>query len=94
MQQFSGQVNEQVSVQNLPNIFVLCEEICDSGKNCFYPLLEEMLPDPTHRDCEAVLYTLDEVVLAHCSLSTDLRNLSSPFCADVLLLHITCISPN
>ncbi|KAK2864915.1 hypothetical protein Q7C36_004069 [Tachysurus vachellii] len=84
---------ETTSSPNLPRFLVTCDDICDSRKKCFYPLDEEILPDPTLKDCEAALYTLDGVLLDHHLMSTNPTNLSSQSCADELLLKVNCISP-
>ncbi|XP_047672200.1 GTPase IMAP family member 8-like isoform X1 [Tachysurus fulvidraco] len=84
---------ETTSSPNLPRFLVTCDDICDSRKNWFYPLDEKMLPDPTFKDCEAALYTLDGVVLDHHLMSTNPTNLSSQSCAEELLLRVNCFSP-
>ncbi|KAF4080914.1 hypothetical protein AMELA_G00176590 [Ameiurus melas] len=74
---------------NLTNFPLKCDDICNSTY-CFYPLYEEMLPDPEHKDCEAALYALDGVLLDHSSLSENPTNLRTKYCTDELLLKITC----
>ncbi|KAF5891640.1 Zinc finger MYM-type protein 1, partial [Clarias magur] len=69
-----------------------CTNICNSG-SCSYPLLPQMYPDSRHEDCEAAVYTLDELLLAHSSLSANPTNLSTMYCMDKLLLKITCTNP-